>query len=323
MSFDIPESKSKRKGRIKQEDPVLFHEEKEKANNIENSMATDADILRYYEVTERLGSGSIINSNYWHNGRQIGYVEQQMVSFGHTSPQDKDNLRRYVKIELPKLEEQLKEKYERNKRKEKEEREALREATERVKKDVPSRFVNRFVKPTRISDELAKFLDKPSGAEMARTEVTRNINNYIRTHNLQDKKNGRKINPDSKLATLLKLKNTDELTYFNIQRYMSPHFTNSSNDAEIRLKPQREPRIKAQREETEREEEEFERRFKEEEKEKRYQEFKKNKSGLGLGTGSTEALPVAIAIAVPIPLPTLVVENSLFALKNKLWVSGH
>jgi upstream activation factor subunit UAF30 len=82
-----------------------------------------------------------------------------------------------------------------------------------------------FVKPTKISDELAKFLDKPVGSEMARTDVTREINKYIRSHNLQDKENGRKINPDSKLQTLLKLKKTDELTYFNLQRYMSPHFS--------------------------------------------------------------------------------------------------
>ena len=81
-----------------------------------------------------------------------------------------------------------------------------------------------FVKPTRISDELAKFLDKPVGCEMARTEVTSDINKYIKTHNLQDKENGRKINPDSKLSALLKLKKNDELTYFNLQKYMSQHF---------------------------------------------------------------------------------------------------
>jgi chromatin remodeling complex protein RSC6 len=81
-----------------------------------------------------------------------------------------------------------------------------------------------FVKPTLISDELANFLEKPTGSEMARTEVTRDINQYIRTNQLQDKENGRKINPDKKLAALLKLKATDELTYFNLQRYMSPHF---------------------------------------------------------------------------------------------------
>jgi len=90
-----------------------------------------------------------------------------------------------------------------------------------------------FVKPTRISDELAKFLEKPVGSEMARTEVTRDINAYIRTHNLQDKENGRKINPDTKLAALLKLKKTDELTYFNLQRYMSPHFAKAVKEGAV------------------------------------------------------------------------------------------
>lgn len=86
-----------------------------------------------------------------------------------------------------------------------------------------------FVKPTLISSELAKFLGKPTGTEMARTEVTREINGYIRQHSLQDKDNGRKINPDKALASLLKIKNGDELTYFNLQRYMSPHFAKASS----------------------------------------------------------------------------------------------
>jgi upstream activation factor subunit UAF30 len=81
-----------------------------------------------------------------------------------------------------------------------------------------------FVKPTRISDDLAVFLGKDKGVEMARTTVTREINAYIRSNNLQDKENGRKIIPDAKLATLLKIPKTEVLTYFNLQRYMSPHF---------------------------------------------------------------------------------------------------
>ena len=94
-----------------------------------------------------------------------------------------------------------------------------------------------FVKPTLISDELAKFLQKPSGTEMARTEVTREINTYIRAHNLQDKTNGRKINPDDKLRSLLKLKKNDELTYFNLQRYMSPHFAKQGKSGELTVPP--------------------------------------------------------------------------------------
>jgi upstream activation factor subunit UAF30 len=99
------------------------------------------------------------------------------------------------------------------------------------KRKAGNRAPSGFVKPTKISDELAKFLEKPTGSEMARTEVTRDINKYIRTNNLQDKENGRKINPDTKLAALLKLKKTDELTYFNLQRYMSPHFAKAVKDA--------------------------------------------------------------------------------------------
>lgn len=99
--------------------------------------------------------------------------------------------------------------------------------TNKRKKRAGSRAPSGFVKPTRISDELASFLGKDKGSEMARTDVTREINTYIRAHKLQDKDNGRKINPDSKLASLLKLKKTDELTYFNLQKYMSPHFAKS------------------------------------------------------------------------------------------------
>ena len=81
-----------------------------------------------------------------------------------------------------------------------------------------------FVKPTLISSELATFLGKPKGTEMARTEVTREINGYIRQNDLQDPSNGRRILADARLRKLLKLGAKDELTYFNLQRYMSPHF---------------------------------------------------------------------------------------------------
>lgn len=81
-----------------------------------------------------------------------------------------------------------------------------------------------FVKPTRISDELATFLGKAIGSEMARTEVSKEINAYIRAKSLQDKENGRKIHPDAALTKLLQVQKGDELTYFNLQRYMKHHF---------------------------------------------------------------------------------------------------
>ena len=107
---------------------------------------------------------------------------------------------------------------------------AAQKVSSKRKRKAGNRAPSGFVKPTRISDELASFLGKDKGTEMARTEVTREINTYIRSHKLQDTTNGRKINPDIKLAALLKLKKTDELTYFNLQRYMSPHFAKANKE---------------------------------------------------------------------------------------------
>ncbi len=109
-----------------------------------------------------------------------------------------------------------------NKRSDRELKQALKAG--RKKRKSGNRAPSGFVKPTKISMELANFLGKEKGTEMARTEVTREINTYIRAHKLQDPKNGRRILADAKLRKLLKLKKEDELTYFNLQRYMSPHF---------------------------------------------------------------------------------------------------
>tara|TARA_B100000674_G_scaffold490421_1_gene506268 strand:+ start:556 stop:1140 length:585 start_codon:yes stop_codon:yes gene_type:complete len=101
---------------------------------------------------------------------------------------------------------------------------AAQKASAKKKAGKGNRSPSGFVKPTLISEELAAFLGKAKGTEMARTEVTREINKYIRDQGLQCKENGRKINPDAKLSKLLNLSKKDELTYFNLQRYMSPHF---------------------------------------------------------------------------------------------------
>jgi len=110
---------------------------------------------------------------------------------------------------------------------------ALRTRTERDLKQAQKRSRKQstgvkkesgFVKPAPISVELAAFLGKPKGTEMARTEVTKALNTYIREHNLKDPENGRIINADDRLRKLLRLGAADELTFFNIQRYLSPHF---------------------------------------------------------------------------------------------------
>lgn len=97
-------------------------------------------------------------------------------------------------------------------------------ASSKKRRNVGNRKPSGFIKPTRISDELAGFLGKTVGTEMARTEVSKEINAYIHAHSLQDKSNGRIIHADAKLSKLLKLEKEDELTYFNLQRYMKHHF---------------------------------------------------------------------------------------------------
>jgi upstream activation factor subunit UAF30 len=101
----------------------------------------------------------------------------------------------------------------------------IAKASIRRKNKNVNRAPSGFVKPTTITQELALFLGKQPGVQMARTEVTREINAYIRANNLQDKENGRIINADAKMKTLLKIPEGESLTYFNLQRYMSPHFT--------------------------------------------------------------------------------------------------
>jgi chromatin remodeling complex protein RSC6 len=108
---------------------------------------------------------------------------------------------------------------------------AQKSSSRRKKSASGNRAPSGFVKPTRISDELAKFLGKTSGTEMARTEVSKEINAYINQHKLKDEKNGRIIHPDSKLSVLLNIKKGDELTYFNLQRYMKHHFIGSATTA--------------------------------------------------------------------------------------------
>ena len=85
-----------------------------------------------------------------------------------------------------------------------------------------------FAKPTLISDSLCQFLGVESGTMMARTEVTKHLTKYIKAHELQNEANKRIINCDSALAGLLNVQPSDEVTYFNLQRYMKPHFPQSA-----------------------------------------------------------------------------------------------
>lgn len=104
------------------------------------------------------------------------------------------------------------------------EREKKQAVKDVKKRKMSNRAPSGFLKPTAISDELAAFVGKPKGSEMARREVTLFLNQYIRDHNLQNPNNGRIILADEKLRKLLKLDPSTELTYFNLQTHMTSLF---------------------------------------------------------------------------------------------------
>ncbi len=92
---------------------------------------------------------------------------------------------------------------------------------------------NGFARPTDISTQLADFLGVEHGQQIARTEVTKRINSYIKENNLQDPEKKKRILLESEAG--LKLKNllTEvvdnngqpcDLDFINIQKYIKHHF---------------------------------------------------------------------------------------------------
>lgn len=89
-----------------------------------------------------------------------------------------------------------------------------------------------FAKPSRISDDLATFMNRDKGAEVARTEVTQHLIQYIKSNNCQDPTNKKLIKPDEKLKTLLNVTDDDEVTYFSLQKLMNCHFPKATSTAQ-------------------------------------------------------------------------------------------
>jgi len=88
-----------------------------------------------------------------------------------------------------------------------------------------------FAKPSKVTKELCEFMNKAEGSEIARTEVTRALVAYIKENKLENTSNSKIISPDDKLKVLLGLDDSQELTYFNIQKYMNKHFVKNSIEA--------------------------------------------------------------------------------------------
>ena len=104
----------------------------------------------------------------------------------------------------------------------------LRRIADRVEKKKASAksSPNGFAKASKITDELCGFLGVPSGSERSRTDVTREIHKYVQAKELSDPKNKRIIlaHKDAKLKALLGSTDKDEISYFNLQKFLKHHF---------------------------------------------------------------------------------------------------
>uniref|UniRef100_A0A6C0JC67 DM2 domain-containing protein n=1 Tax=viral metagenome TaxID=1070528 RepID=A0A6C0JC67_9ZZZZ len=104
----------------------------------------------------------------------------------------------------------------------------------RAKKDPnrKKREPSGFAVPTSLSSKLCDFLGIAHSEKLSRTDVTRKVTSYIREQNLQVPENRRSFVPDKKLGAILgPLQEVDKgkgFTYFNLQRYITPHITSSA-----------------------------------------------------------------------------------------------
>jgi chromatin remodeling complex protein RSC6 len=84
-----------------------------------------------------------------------------------------------------------------------------------------------FLKPVKISTEMAKFTGWDKETLKSRVDVTKFLCTYIKDNNLQNPVDKRQILADGKLQKLLKYdpkKETEPLTYFRLQNKLKGHF---------------------------------------------------------------------------------------------------
>ena len=83
-----------------------------------------------------------------------------------------------------------------------------------------------FAKEGPVSDEMRKFLGMKKDGLISRTDVTKKIHEYCKAKNLQNPADKRHIKADAPLRKLLKMSKDDDLTFFNLQKFMKVHFPN-------------------------------------------------------------------------------------------------
>ena len=92
-----------------------------------------------------------------------------------------------------------------------------------------------ITKPVSISNELAKFLGVAAGTLVPRNEVTKGVSGYVKQNDLSDPTNKQKFvlddRPAAKTLRALLGNPAEDVTYFNLQRYLKHHYIVTPKDA--------------------------------------------------------------------------------------------
>jgi upstream activation factor subunit UAF30 len=83
---------------------------------------------------------------------------------------------------------------------------------------------NGFNRKQDVTPKLREFLGLPEGELISRSEVTKFINKYITEKGLKHPDNGRQIILDDKLREILAPPADVQVTYLNLQKFLSPHY---------------------------------------------------------------------------------------------------
>lgn len=89
---------------------------------------------------------------------------------------------------------------------------------------------NGFNRKQEITPKLREFLALPEAELISRSEVTKFINKYITEQGLKHPENGRQIILDDKLRDLLAPPADVQVTYLNLQKYLSPHYVKKEEE---------------------------------------------------------------------------------------------
>ena len=84
---------------------------------------------------------------------------------------------------------------------------------------------NGFNREQAISPKLREFLGVEEGKLVSRSFVTRAINSYVTEKGLKHPDNGRVLVLDDKLRDLLNPPADTQVTFLNLQKFLSPHYT--------------------------------------------------------------------------------------------------